>query len=95
MAQVRYGITQLSELPEKLEEPLRELWNERQALWASNWEKVVALAQTNQQFIQHSLKNLSTLLDNLKQLFGKQSLYDQSGRPKDMNQSGKVTEGRY
>lgn len=95
LVEMRFGVTTLSEVDAQLDESLLAPWQERQAVWARRWAELVTLAETNQGFIQHSMKNLGALIDNLKQLFGKQSLYDQSGRPKDLTGAGKVTEGRY
>lgn len=75
---------EVGELPEK--------WTER---WSPAWAGIESQCRENQKFIQHSLRNLGLIVDNLKRLFGERSTYSPTGKKQETTSSGKMTEASY
>jgi len=71
---------------------LPEKWTER---WAPAWEMIEFRCRDNQKFIQHSLRNLGLIVDNLKRLFGERPTYTVTGKKSESSSSGKMTEASY
>lgn len=63
--------------------------------WLKVWEATRNRLEQNQKFMSHSLKNISTLLDNLKGLMGQKPTYSSSGSKVEPKLRTRVIEGRY
>ena len=70
-------------------------WMEETEAFFKSWREVYALCEQNQRFIQHSLKNMGLIVENLKRLFGDNSLYSAAGKRVESQAPGKVVEARY
>ncbi|NBX69301.1 MAG: hypothetical protein EBR01_10115 [Proteobacteria bacterium] len=74
---------------------LQSQWNILRENWLSAWTELRNVCETNQQFINHSMKNLDRLVENLKRLLGQHATYSPKGKRVDQNSQGSVVEGRY
>jgi len=84
------------ELPEALRE--HQEFKDAKRTWLAAYERMKLRCEGNQSFIQHSLKNLEMITDNLMRLLGQLSLYNNKGHKTDLSvhrPSGKVVEGTY
>jgi hypothetical protein len=63
--------------------------------WSSAWELMRDRCEENQRFMRHSLRNMECLLDNIKHLMGRSSLYSSKGKRVDMVSEGKVVTAKY
>lgn len=74
---------------------LQQEWERQNALWVQSWKELRKVCEYNQQFINHSMKNLDRLVENLKRLLGQHATYSPKGKRIDQNSQGSVVEGRY
>lgn len=73
-------------------------WQAAQGEWSASWNRMRQHCEENQEFLQHSLKNLEMISDNLLRLVGQLSLYNNKGSKIDLSvhrPAGKVVEGTY
>lgn len=70
-------------------------WDALREKWLVEWSELRKICETNQQFINHSMKNLDRLVENLKRLLGQHATYSPRGKRIDQNSQGAVVEGRY
>ena len=70
-------------------------WNTKKESWELSWNELRGLCEHNQRFINHSMKNLDRLVENLKRLLGQHATYSPKGKRVDQNSQGSVVEGRY
>lgn len=63
--------------------------------WLKVWQESVAQMEANQKFMNHSLKNISCLFENLKGLFGQKPIYSSKGQKVEAKIRTRVIEGRY
>jgi len=74
---------------------LQQDWEKQKAVWSQSWAELRKVCEYNQQFINHSMKNLDRLVENLKRLLGQHATYSPKGKRIDQNSQGSVVEGRY
>lgn len=67
-------------------------WTEMKNAWNDQWNDLKMLTEQNQRLLDHSLKNLGKMADNLKRLLGESSRYSQSGTKLDSPNPGRVVE---
>ena len=90
------GVESMEGLSPVLEsEENRREWVKLLANWNQQWSDVAKLCETNRKFTLHSLRNLGSLVENLKRLFGENPLYSRSGGKLDSSTQGKVVEAVY
>jgi flagellar biosynthesis/type III secretory pathway chaperone len=92
---LRYGLDKVSLYGDRLEAEAREDWLAREARWRARWADVRETVRRNQDFLRHSLKNLTALADNLKRCLGEPSLYSAKGTRVEMQTEGKVVAASY
>lgn len=91
-----FEVSKIHDLSEHLDsEADRREWEVLLKNWTQDWNSISALCENNQGFIQHSLKNLGVLVENLKRLFGENTVYSSSGGRKDSTTQGQVVEASY
>jgi hypothetical protein len=71
------------------------VWAEHSRRWLTIWEELRSLCVKNQDFYKHSLRNLDSIVDNLKRLFGLHSTYTAKGTRHDLSPRGSVVEGSF
>lgn len=94
LAHVRFGKS-LAEVESELSAEYLDSWRSQESKWRTTWLVLSKKCESNQELLKHSLKNMDLLLGNLKTLFGKPGVYNQSGKRQDLSSSGKVVEGRF
>lgn len=95
LAKAKHGADHLSQISSRLPVPVRETWDLTYSELKKSQLEVQALAEANQRFLRHSLKNLGLIVDNLKRLFGLTTLYSPQGKKVDGPQSGRMVEASY
>lgn len=91
----RFGVEKVSLYGERLEAADREGWDAREARWRTEWSQLREAVRSNQDFLKHSLKNLTTLGDNLRRCLGEPSIYSAKGARVDLQTEGKVVAASY
>ena len=95
VAKFQYQAATLSEVAASLSVSLQAPWQHVLQELKETQIQLQNIAQSNQKFLKHSLKNLSLIVDNLKRLFGDQPLYSQQGKKVEGPQSGRMVEASY
>lgn len=92
---VEGSFSTLNDFEDKLNENERAQWNLlREEFWNLHAE-IKTVCGVNQGFLKSSLRNLGTLSDHLRRLFGEQPLYSQKGTKVDRSSQGRVLEASY
>lgn len=69
-------------------------WAAHEAEWLRRWDSVRRECEFNQKLLQHSLKNLGLIVDNLRRIFGVNRTYSAAGKQVNATTSGSVVEAR-
>ena len=77
------------------DEELQKEWAQYKQEWITVWTELREMCEYNQKFINHSMRNLDRLVENLKRLMGQHATYSPKGKRIDQNSQGSVVEGRY
>lgn len=92
---LRFDVSTAEEATDRFPEEFAQEWAERAAQWRELWEMTRKECVRNQQFLEHSVRNIGLLVDNLKHVFGEGSVYGNKGQKVDMKRQGKVLQGKY
>ena len=90
-----FGLSDSQGFEDLLTGEQRDAWLMKRAQWLKIWEQTRDWCEANQRFMNHSLRNLSILEENLKRLFGEPTTYSPKGMKIESKTQGKVVEARY
>ena len=93
--QAELGSKDLAAMDPLLAEPALSQWKVKRLEWKRLWESTKLKCKENQNFIQHSLKNLSLFAEQLKKLFSVNNTYSNKGTQVEPTREGKVVEAEY
>ena len=65
LLQANFAVDSSDEFEKLLNEPEKSEWGTLRKAWLTVWESSVQQIESNQKFMNHSLKNLSSLVENL------------------------------
>ncbi len=82
-------------LEAKLPQDLAKDWKAKRQEWLSVWKQACEQTQRNQEFLKHSQRNLTRLIDNWRRLVGEAPLYSAKGQKVEASTTGKVFEAKF
>lgn len=84
-----------AELETKLPADLAETWKAKRKEWLAVWKQACEETERNQQFLKHSQRNLTRLIENWRRLMGEAPLYSAKGQKVEASTAGKVFEAKF